>query len=41
MIKTALAIGTMAVGLAFAAGWYAGWKTTLRLFDEVSLKKRS
>lgn len=35
MIKTTLTVTTIAVSLAFGLGFYAGWKTTLRIIDNV------
>lgn len=41
MIKTVLALGTVVVGVAFAAGCYVGWKTTLKVVDDVTSRKKA
>lgn len=38
MIRTTLAVGTVVVGIAFAAGCYVGWKTTLKAMEAVRKK---
>lgn len=40
MIKSTLAVGTVAVCLAFAAGCYVGWKTTMRVMDHVLARRK-
>jgi hypothetical protein len=39
MIKWVLIGGGMVAGVAFAAGTYVGWKTTLKVIDSVKAKK--
>ena len=41
MIKTTLAVGTVVVGIAFAAGCYVGWKTTMRVLDNVMARRKA
>lgn len=39
-MKTTLVVGTVAVVLAFAAGAYVGWKTTMKVMDVVIAKRK-
>jgi len=32
--------GALASGLAFGAGFYVGWKTTLKVLDSVEARKK-
>ena len=40
MIKWVLMGSGLVAGLAFAAGTYVGWKTTLKVIDSVNAKKK-
>jgi len=39
MIKWVLVGGAVVAGVAFAAGTFVGWKTTLKVIDSVKAKK--
>lgn len=39
MIKWTVIAASVAVGFAFAAGAYTGWKTTLKVMDSVQARK--
>ena len=39
MIKKTLAATPIIVGFVFAAGFYVGWKTTLRVVDSIISRK--
>jgi len=40
MIRWVLIGSGVAAGVAFAAGAYVGWKTTLKVIDSVNAKKK-
>lgn len=39
MLKKALMLAPIAIGFAFAAGVFVGWKTTLRIMDDVIARR--
>ncbi len=39
MIKWSLLAGGVVAGVAFAAGCWVGWKTTLKVIDSVNVRK--
>lgn len=39
MLKNALMLAPVAIGIAFAAGVFVGWKTTLRIMDNVIARR--
>jgi len=41
MIKWVTMGVTVGIGLAFAAGAYVGWKTTLKITDSVYARKKA
>ena len=40
MIKSTLVAGTVVVALAFAAGAYVGWRTTMKVMDSVIARRK-
>lgn len=40
MIQATLVVGSIAVGFAFAAGCYVGWKTTMKVIDSVEARRK-
>lgn len=40
MIKWTLVVGGLVAGVAFAAGTYVGWKTTLKVIDSVEARRK-
>lgn len=41
MIKMTLVVGTVVVGVAFAAGCYVGWKTTMKAMEIAWSRKKA
>lgn len=39
MIKWIITAGAVGAGVAFAAGCYVGWKTTLKVVDSLAVTK--
>lgn len=40
MIRTIVAVGAVVTGAAFAAGFYVGWKTTMKVMDNVIARRQ-
>lgn len=39
MLKNAMMLAPVVIGFAFAAGVFVGWKTTLRIMDNVIARR--